>query len=44
MTPQFGESLTDDFRVVLNDHNMFIIQATDLISSESDTTIWSVTY
>ncbi len=27
MTPQFGASLTDDSRVVIYDHNMFIIQA-----------------
>ncbi len=28
MTPQFGASLTDDVRVVIYDHNMFIIEAT----------------
>ncbi len=44
MTPQFGASLTDDYRVVIYDRNMFIIQAADLKSSESDTTNRSVTY
>jgi hypothetical protein len=27
VTPQFGASLTDDSRVIIYDHNMFIIQA-----------------
>ncbi len=28
MTPQFGASLSDDARVTIYNHNMFIIQAT----------------
>jgi hypothetical protein len=27
VTPQFGASLTDDTRVIIDDHNMFIIEA-----------------
>ncbi len=29
--PQLGTSLTDDSRVVIYDHNMFIIEAIDVI-------------
>jgi hypothetical protein len=31
MTPQFEASLTDDYRVVIYDRNMFIVQATALL-------------
>ncbi len=31
MTPEFGATLTDNASVVINDRNMFIIQATSFI-------------
>jgi hypothetical protein len=42
VTLQFGASLTDDSRSVNYDHNMFIIQATDVSSLVSQKPINSI--
>ncbi len=45
MTPQFGASLTDDSRVIIYDHNLFMIQATGdllpeiVLAGDTDTLI-----
>jgi hypothetical protein len=38
--PQFGASLTDDARAVIDDCNLFIIQATDIIKSYKQILEW----
>jgi hypothetical protein len=36
VTPQFGVSLADNSRVIIYDHNMFIVQATGNMSHVMD--------